>query len=358
VSREILGSFFSRRWSLATAIGIVLSLGAGYFIDAWRTAHPDSVLAGYSFLFLSGVIAGYIGIYYLFTMPEPRMQTTDRTSLPQLFSASLRHPNFRRLLLFLACWNFAVNLAAPFFTVYLLKNLHLDLILVIGLSILSQGMSVLSYPLWGRIIDRFSNKTVLSLAGPLFMFAILGWTFTTLPGSHPLTLPLLVLLHGIMGISTAGVTLSSGYIGLKLAPRETATAQLAVISVSNSLVAGIAPVIGGFFVDFFAQSELTWTLTWRSTGTELAIQTLSLQNWDFFFVFAFLLGLFSLHLLAYVREEGEVQRYLVVQELLTQVRREIRNFSTVGGLRTMLHIPFSALEEKQAPASKEVERLP
>jgi MFS family permease len=357
VPREMLGNFFSRRWSIAMAVGIVLSLAAGYFIDFWREAHPSSVVTGYSWIFLAGVLIGYLGVHYLATIPEPRMMVQDSTSFFSAFRASLAQPNFRRLLRFLALWNFAVNLAAPFFTVYLIRNIGLDLTAVIVLSVLSQVVSVLSYPLWGGIIDRFSNKTALSLAGPLFMIAILGWTFTTMPGPYSLTIPLLIALHILMGLSTAGVTLSAGYIGLKLSSREAATTQLAVISVTNSLVAGIAPVIGGIFVDFLAHSELDWTLTWKSSGTEVAIQTLSLQNWDFFFFSAFLIGLFSLHLLAYVQEAGEVDRRLVVQELLLQVRREMRNFSTAGGLRLMLHFPLTAMEgESRIP--QEVQRLP
>jgi MFS family permease len=357
VPQEILGSFFSRRWSIAMGIGIVLSLAAGWFVDRWRDTHPGGIIDGYSLIFVAGVLIGFVGVYIISTIPEPAMEVPDAASFFSTFRASLAQQNFRRLLWFLALWNFAVNLAAPFFTVYLIKNIHLDLTTIIVLSVLSQGVSVLSYPLWGKIIDRFSNKAALALSGPLFMIAILGWTFTTLPGPHPLTLPLLIFLHILMGLSTAGVTLSSGYIGLKLVPRETATTQLAVISVTNSLVAGIAPVIGGFFVDFFSGSELVWTLTWKTGGTHVAIQTLSLENWDFFFVIAFLIGLFSLHLLAYVREEGEVDRRIIVQDLLMQVRREMRNFSTAGGLRFMLHLPLTAVK-KETEVLEEVQRLP
>lgn len=342
VPRESLGSFFSRRWTLALPVGIALSLAASAFLDWWKTVHPECVPVGYSIIFVGGVLCGYIGIYQISRIPEPALQGNEHSSLWDIFRQSLKGENFRNLIVFLALWNFAVNLAAPFFTVYLFQNIGLSITDVIGLSVLSQVASILSYPLWGRVIDRYSNKTALSLAGPLFMLAVLGWTFTTIPGTSPYTAPLLVLLHGVMGLSTAGVTLAGGYIGMKLAPRETATAQLAVIGVVNSLVAGVAPALGGLCVDFFAARELTWTLTWKDPSAVYAVPTLSLQNWDFFFVLAFAIGLFSLHRLAYVHETGEMDRSIVVHELVVQVRREMRNFSTVGGLRYMLHIPLSA----------------
>ncbi|MDI6875586.1 MAG: hypothetical protein QMC96_02295 [Methanomicrobiales archaeon] len=139
------------------------------------------------------------------------------------------------------------------------------------------------------------------------MLAIPGWTFATVPGPNSYTALLLILIHGVMGLSTAGVTLAGGYIGMKLAPRETAKAQLAVIGVVNSFVAGVAPALVGLCVDFFAARELAW----KDPSAVYAVPTLSLQDWDFF-VLAFAIGLFSLHRLACVRESGERDRSIVV----------------------------------------------
>lgn len=154
-------------------------------------------------------------------------------------------------------------------------------------------------------------------------------------------MPLLIAIHLVMGIATAGVTLASGNIGLKLAPRGEATAYLAANSFVNSLAAGIAPILGGGFADFFVGRELSWTLRWLSPGGEVAIQTLNFRGWDFFFFLAFLIGLYSIHRLALVEESGWVKEEIVVHELIAEVKRPLRNFSTAGGLRHMLHFPFS-----------------
>ncbi|MCK4322648.1 MFS transporter, partial [candidate division WOR-3 bacterium] len=98
------------------------------------------------------------------------------------------------------------------------------------------------------------------------------------------------------------------------------------------------------FADFFAGCELDWTLRWRSSGGELAIPTLNFQQWDFFFFLAFLIGLYSIHRLAMVKEVGEVKEKIVIRELLSEVKRPIRNFSTAGGLRRMTQLPFSVVK--------------
>jgi MFS family permease len=341
VPQDILGSFFSRRMSLSLALGIVLSLVASTIIDFIQRnpAYPPGT--AYSVIFIGGFIAGLIGIWYMSRIPEPLMKESTKVRTLDQIRLTFRDENFSRLIAFLGAWNFAVNLAAPFFTVYLLVMLDFDITVVIIFAVLSQVSSVLSYGMWGRIADRFSNKSILRVSGPLFMICILGWTFTTMPTRHLLTIPLLIVLHILMGVSTAGVTLGSANIGLKLAPHGGATAYLATINIINSLAAGIAPIIGGMFVDSFKATELSLTLNWKSADTAFAIQTLDFQYWDFFFVFAFLIGIYSIHRLAFVKEDGEVEDRLVVQELIAQVSREMRNLSTVGGLRHMLR--FTAL---------------
>jgi len=346
VPEEILGSFFSRRMSLAVALGTALSIAAGITVDFIQKnpAYPPGT--AYSVLFIGGFIAGLFGIISMARIPEPLMKEPPHVPVLRQLRSAFSDENFVRLVSFLGSWNFAVNLAAPFFTVYMLVMLDFDITTIVVLSVLSQLVSIASFHLWGPISDRFSNKSVLRVAGPLFMLCILGWTFTTMPGRYFLTLPLLIVLHVLMGISTAGVTLGAANIGLKLAPKGSATAYLATITIANSFTAGIAPIIGGMFVDSFRATELALTLNWRSPMTSFAIQTLDFTYWDFFFFFAFVIGMYSIHRLAYVREAGEVEERRVVREMIALVSREMRNLSTVGGLRYMLRFPVFPPSER------------
>jgi MFS family permease len=344
VPEDRLGSFFSKRMSLSMAISIPLSLGAGFYIDYWEKIFPEYELYSYAILFFFGFLAGMLGVYFISTIPEPRMAANGKTDFFKLIAKPFKDANFKNLIMFLGTWNFAINLAAPFFTVYMLKSLDLKMSLVIILMVLSQVINITFFRIWGRLSDRFSNKSVLGVSGPLFIACTLAWTFTTMPEKHILTIPLLIAIHIFTGISTAGVTLASGNIGLKLAPKGEATSYLAANSFVNSLAAGIAPVLGGLFADFFTKSELSLTLNWRSPGSDLAFRTLDFQQWDFFFFFAFLIGLYSIHRLAMVKEVGEVEERIVINELISEIRREMRNFSTVGGLRHMIQFPLSFIK--------------
>jgi hypothetical protein len=59
----------------------------------------------------------------LASLRDPDEPTAPQESRPGTCAAlCATAQNFKRLILFLAYWNFAANLAAPFFTVYMLKR--------------------------------------------------------------------------------------------------------------------------------------------------------------------------------------------------------------------------------------------
>ncbi|MFH1479279.1 MAG: MFS transporter [Candidatus Omnitrophota bacterium] len=339
VPENQMGSFFSNRLRIATILGILVSLLASMFIDYWKVHFPSQEINAYSGLFGIGFVLGMIGVFYLSKTPETKM-IPQKIEFIKLLGQPFKDINFRRLMLFLSSWSFAVNLAAPFFTVYMLSRIGIGMSMIVALSIVSQAFNFMFISLWGKWSDRFSNKSVLAVSGPLFMFSILGWTFTTMPDKYFLTFPILITIHIVMGISTAGISIASGNIGLKLAPKGQATAYLAANSLVNSFAAGIAPILGGKFVDFFAARKLSLVINWSSPNRELAIQALNLRHWDFFFGLAFLIGLYAMHRLTMVKEEGEVDDEVVRAEFIAAIKRPIRSLSSGAGILQVISYPY------------------
>ena len=171
-----------------------------------------------------------------------------------------------------------------------------------------------------------------------------------MPDSHDFTLPLLVVLHMAMGIAMAGITLATGNISLKLAPLGEGVNFLAVANFVNALAAGIAPLLGGPIIDFFLDRQLSWTLNWSGPEGTIAFETLNLQQWDFLFLFSFLLGLYALHRLTLVREVGEVHERIVLLELVSAFGRELREFSTVATMRNFIEV--AGVTQRRNPQSK------
>jgi MFS family permease len=351
IPHDQLGSLFSKRIALAIAVSIPVFLASGFLVDYSKILFPTFELFGYSILFFSGFAVGMVGLYFLSHIPETRMSPGDKD---QKFLRQILQPfkdlNFRKLIVFLAVWNFAVNLASPFFTVYLLVVLGFEMSTVIIFNVLSLVMNIAFLQLWGRFSDRFSNKSVMGVCGPLFIICIFLFPFTTMPGFYILTIPLLFAIYLFIGISTAGITLASQNIGLKLAPRGKATAYLAANSFISSLAAGFSPVIGGVLADTLAGARLSWT--WSTANGQLSFQTLNLNNWGIVFIIAVLIGVYSIHRLAMVQEAGEVKEEVVVRELVHEVRKGIRNASSAVGLQRMIEFPYALIRRLKpgAPA--------
>ncbi len=358
IPQDRLGAFYSKRMALSTAFGIIVFLASGYYLAYWKKQFPDYEIYSYSLLFTLGFVVGILGVYFISTIPEPGMERIEKkqgffTMVVQPF----KDPNFKRLIIFLASWNFAVNLAAPFFTVYLIKRLEYDMKYIIALTVLCQVTNLLFLRIWGRVSDRFNNKSVLSVCAPLFIMCIFAWTFTTFPEKHAFTMPLLILIHIFMGIALSGVTLASGNISMKLAPKGKATTYMVAQGLASSMAAFISPIIGGQCIDYLKGHEFSFSFNLIRHGVETIIPALSLSQWDFFFVFASIIGLYSIHRLAAIIEIGEVEEKIVISELISEVRRGMRNFSTVGGLRYMLQIPFVIIRGRSLNKKLDITKL-
>ena len=339
-----MGRIFGERQKRMIGVAIAVSLGAAVFIDFWKASIELPTTGAYAIVYSLACFGGAYSVWSSRRIQEPEM-----SPLPEEYSilGELKRPftnaNYRRLIAFLASWSFAMNLAAPFFTVHMLKRMELDLFLVIGLGCLSQFAAFLMATRWGAIADRMSNKAVLGVCTPIFVLAVFAWTFTMMPAKHTLTLPLLVLIHVATGFASAGVTLASGNIGLKLAPQGKATGYLAASALVNATAGGTAALLGGLLVDFFSASQLSLSLHWQSTAQAIDVNALNFSHWDFFFFLAASFGLYAVHRLSLVEERGEVEETEVLRELVTSARQGLRALSTVAGLRAATEFPVGML---------------
>ena len=336
-----LGSIVSKRLFVSTTIAVFCTLIAGYSIDLWKQqfpAHPNLV---YSFLFLFGLAFGLRGIFYIADMPETKMKIDKKEPIYKQLKDPFQDFNFSKLLMYTGTWTFAVNLAGPFFVVYMLKRIHLSVFWVTLLTVMSQLANITFVRIWGRLADKYSNKSVLSVSTFFFLISVVGWCFTTLPERYPLTMPLLFLIHILSGAATAGVSLATTNISLKLAHPHRAHVYMAVFGLVGTIAGAIAPMLGGTLADFFQVRELGITIDWRSPGKDVAVSAINLRALDFLFILAFIVGSISRKLLAKVKEEGEVDDEGIIDELLVEMTNPVRSISSLVGLRRIVNMPIS-----------------
>lgn len=349
--QDRLGWVFSWRTTYTTAVSLIAGLAAAILLD--RTVEGSDARAwAFAGLYLVGCAAGMVSALVVARMPEPAMPPPADGSLglAGLLRAPLADANFRRLIAFLSSWQFAVNLATPFFTVFIVRQLGFEMTFVMLLSVVSQIANLLTVRFWGALSDRFAHKSVLAVAAPTYILSIVAMIGASQLGNGPAGMAYLVALHILMGAAVAGVTLATANIALKLSPKGEAAAYVATSALTSSLAAGIAPILGGLFADFFAARRFELFLRWTSPEGVVLLSPIVLSNWDFYFLIAGVLGVYALHRLTLVQEEGQIESREMIQHMLGETRRVARSLGTVSGLRAVTDVPGTLLREAQVRA--------
>ncbi|MBE6449489.1 MAG: MFS transporter [Alphaproteobacteria bacterium] len=314
IPSKILGSFFAKRLGYNMATALIASLSIALCLKIW----PWKTNTFYALTFFIAFLAGAYMMLVYYKIGEPPMEKNPSPDsfLKRIFKV-FKDTNFSRLIMFLGTWNFAINLAVPFFTVVLLESLHLEMSFVLILTTLTQVVNVLVMRSWGKVSDTFNNKSILLICAPLYVLCIFLFLFTGFPQRHPYTIPLLVFIYALMGVAQAGVTLASNNIALKLAPKGNATIYLSVNSMVNALMAGTAPILGGMFADYFKDKKLSLLFRWFDGQKTEELNLLLISHWDFFFLLATIVALLSLSFLSKIKEEGQVNERVVISSFLT-----------------------------------------
>lgn len=340
-----LGELFSRRLFWSTVLASLGALAAGYLVQRWPGVDK---LHAYAICFAAAGVVGFISVYYIAQVPEPAMQRTGPpTPLLAMLGAPLRDGAFRRVIVFMASWNFASNLAAPFITVYLLKQLGYGIGVVTTLWISSQVANALTMYSWGRLSDRLSNKAILAVALPAYLGCVVGLPFCALPQVHALTLPLLYLIHVVMGTASGGIALATGNLGLKLAPQGRGTSYLATVGLAGAGAAGVAALTGGALADWFASRELSLVVHWAAPGAAHEIIVMNFRHWEFLFGLSFLCGWYVLHALSRINEGREHSERVVIQQFVAEASRPFSQLSPIDGLRYVLLLPLGRLRDRR-----------
>ncbi|WP_375420970.1 MFS transporter [uncultured Sphingomonas sp.] len=337
-----LGAFFARRNLYGTAVGAAATLIAALALD--RAGPGDGGDSVYVALYAAGFLCGLVSTAALAQVPEPSMgPARGRSSLARLLLQPLRDRNFRSVLRYIASWQFAVNLATPFFTVYFVRELGYSMGFVLVLTVVSQLANAAVVRGWGRLSDRYANKSVLSVASPLYLVCIAATAFAGEFGAGTGRSVYLVLLHLVMGAAQAGVGLAAGNIVIKLSPAGGATSFMATNALVSAAAAGAAPILGGWLTEFFARRQLLLSLDWSSPSGTAELFGVRVDHWEFFFLLSAMLGVYALHRLSIVAEPGSVGSREVITHVVESARYNLRNASSVAGVRQALAFPADAL---------------
>jgi hypothetical protein len=277
-------SFLGRRNQFDTALAMILSLGGAAFVDWWQNSGGHSI-NGYIIVLGVGMACGLGGMFLLYKIPDHGKAEKQTHCFAALLGAPLLEPNFRRLIWFYLAWNVAVNIAAPFFTIYMLQKLQLPLWFVTLMYTLGSLAALFTNPFWVRLSQRFGVRPVIFVATFAEAFFPLFWLFVT-PGATWM-LPCIFLI----GVFNAPLATGANNLIFKIAPARSASPFMAIFYAIVSPVAGLAAIAGGYLADRPAVGD-------QSLGLEM------LGPLKLLFLASFLARIGSLLLLRGVNEPG------------------------------------------------------
>jgi len=255
VPHRLRGRYFGFRnsaTSLVTLLGVPVM---GLFVSAWG----DNPILGYGVVLFLGVLAGVISLAYQFLMvdvnpqiygkdPEiDRVKDKKEKTTTDFVPSVLKDSNFLMFIVYFSVWTFAVNLSAPFFNVYLLRDLSLDVNLVTIYTSLSSGANLLLLMFWGKLADRWGNRPLLIAVGLVVALTPLLWLGT---GNYSFAVWVwLPLLHLLGGTTLGAIALCTNNIQMEIAPIEQPSSYFAIAAAVSGVAGALGTTAGGFLAE-------------------------------------------------------------------------------------------------------------
>lgn len=250
VPHRLRGRFFGFRNSAASLTSLLCVPLMGLAVS---TIGSDGY--GYALILFIGILAGILSLVcqsfqadvHPETLPNNSPQNETQTQ-PNKFIAVFKDTNFLKFLLYFGFWTFAVNLSSPFFNIYLLKNLDVNISYVTVYNSLSAAANLLALLVWGKLADRIGNRPLLLLVGIFVAITPLFWLTT---GNYSLSLWLLLpLIHIFTGSTWAAIDLCSNNIQMEIAAKQQPSTYFGVAAAIAGLTGALGTTVGGILAEF------------------------------------------------------------------------------------------------------------
>ncbi len=257
---RLRGRYFGLRNSFTNLTNLLCVPLLGYIVSNWEGGQ----IQGYGVILILAILAGILSLVFQFFMvditpqiPSKKTAKTDETTdetleseepTPSDYAALLKDSNFLIFVLYFGLWMFAFTLSNPFFNVYLLDNLGLDVGWVTLYTSLMAGASLLTLIYWGKLSDLIGNRPVLVMVGILLSVIPLLWLGIGSPTTLALWVWLPLLFFGT-GSSAAAIDLCANNIQIEISPAHKPSTYFAAAAASAGLGGAIGSMFGGFLAE-------------------------------------------------------------------------------------------------------------
>jgi MFS family permease len=252
VPPRLRGRYYSVR-NIACSLANLLCLPIGSFVVSnWKGSDE---IAGYGVVLAVAIVSGIasLGCQQLMIDINPQNYRSEHAETESLFArltASLADRNLVIFLIYFALWAFAVNLSTPFFNLYMLDNLNVELPWLTLFSSIGSCTNMLMLIVWGRIIDRFGSRPLLVCAGLVVTLMPLFWLITDLPQVRSQLAIWLAVFHVFWGGLWAAIDLGNNNIQIAIVPIEHHATFFALAAAVAGVCGALGTTAGGMLMQY------------------------------------------------------------------------------------------------------------
>lgn len=171
-------SFFAMRNRVSGIASFVAILSFGFMLNHFQAL--NNVFIGFAILFAVATGARLVSYYLLKQMHEPHFEVKERYKYGFAeFLRELPSTNLGKFVVFISLMSFSMNLASPFFSVYVLKELNYDYIQYTVFTLVSTIASFMFVTYWAERSNMLGNRIIFVICASVMPIMPLLWLFTS-----------------------------------------------------------------------------------------------------------------------------------------------------------------------------------
>ncbi|MBU4482492.1 MAG: MFS transporter [Actinobacteria bacterium] len=249
VPKEGYGKYFAWRGKILGFIAIGSGFIAGLILDLFYE------FTGFIIIFMLATICRFISGYFNSKMTDIPITINEEDKFTYIdFVKRLPKSNFAKFAFYIALMHFSIFLAAPFFGVYMLKELQFNYTTYTIIILSGAIISMLSLPFWGYYSDKIGNAKIVKICFAFNIILPVLWVFSS-------NVIYLIVINVVGGYLWSGFALAMGNFIFDAVKETKRVRAIAYFNVTVGVFLFIGAILGGYLIQYLPEIKESKLLT-------------------------------------------------------------------------------------------------
>ncbi|MCM0648301.1 MFS transporter [Clostridium swellfunianum] len=240
---HIRGKYLAKRDAYSLAFLTAITLIVGKVLDIFKQAGNEKM--GFVFMGFLVMAMAVLNFCSISSIKEPKMEVSRvQLKFRDIFLKPLRDSKFKLIIVLFILWNIGLQIAGPFFAVYMVTGIKLSYSYIMLMGVLSSIARIITVPYWGKLADHKSWITCTKYSLGMLGIIHACWLFV-----NNTTAPVLVpFLHVLSGIAWGGINMAMFNIQFLFSPKEGKTIYLGVNAALGGVLGFLSTIVGSMIL--------------------------------------------------------------------------------------------------------------